>query len=114
VRANTLTASVLIEHAGDIAAIGAFAQANVLFALHPADEPAAPLAQLLAQQARTLDAGLRGASGGSLDLMSLGLLLFAGLALFQLQQGHVLAPAATLVWYALSLVMLAARESSDH
>jgi hypothetical protein len=48
-------------------------------------------------------------SGGNLDLASVGFLTLVGAAVLQLQRGHVLGPASTLLWYASGLLLMSRR-----
>jgi hypothetical protein len=99
---NPATASVLIEHEGPFEVVAGHAEQAQLFRLAqltPAIVPGRVHAQ---HNLRRLDDELTRASGGEVDLATLifaALLVMAGV---QLLRGQVLAPAATLVWYALA------------
>jgi hypothetical protein len=113
VEVNAITASALIVHDTDLASLAAWAETNALFALREDAANAPTLALSLARQGEVLDTALRTGSGGTLDLASLGFALLMGLALFQMTQGEVLAPAATLAWYAVTLLIMRARPATD-
>jgi hypothetical protein len=99
--ANPLTASLLILHDGPFEVVAAFAEGRQLFRLG-----GAPSSKTLKAQAA---AGLQEASrnlelvsGGELDLDGLLLLGMTGLAIHQAIEGNIMAPAVTLMWYALN------------
>jgi hypothetical protein len=103
---NPVTGSVLLEPAVDLAALVAFTQAQQLFQLAQAPVLMAPLTQQVAERLSALNGELRRFSGGGIDLGSLGFLGLATLAAVQLQRGHVLGPASTLLWYAAGLLRM--------
>jgi hypothetical protein len=63
------------------------------------------LAESVARKAQRLDGVLRRVTGGQLDVRALAFLALAGGALYQLLRGQILAPAATLGWYAAALLV---------
>jgi hypothetical protein len=105
VRDNPTTASVLILHADtDLEAIRTAIAKQALFEFDEAPNHAALSIEKVKQNFRVLDQGLRGASANELDsrLAIFLALVFAGL--WQLRKGQILAPAATLFWYAWQLI----------
>jgi hypothetical protein len=101
------TGSLLVLHAPATRAadIDAYAERHGLFSL--TDRPAAPrrtLRQHASGGVDVLDRGLSAASGGVIDLASAVLLVLLVLAARQAARGQVLAPAFTLLWYALELI----------
>lgn len=104
--ANPVTGSVLLEPAIDLAALVAFTQAQQLFQLAPLPVLMAPLTQQVAERFSALNGELRKLSGGGIDLGSLGFIGLATLTAIQLQRGHVLGPASTLLWAAIGLLRM--------
>jgi hypothetical protein len=102
---NPVTASVLLEPGIDLAALGAFTQAQQLFQLAERPVLLAPLTQQVAERLADLNGELRRLSGGGLDLGALGFLGLVTLAAVQWQRGHVLGPASTLLWSATGLLL---------
>jgi hypothetical protein len=74
-----------------------------------------PLTQQVAEHFGVLNGELRRLSGGGIDLGALGLIGLVTLAAVQLQRGHVLGPASTLLWAAVGLLRMspAARDHSS-
>ena len=101
---NPVTGSVLLEPAIDLAALVTFTQAQQLFQLAERPVLMAPLTQQVAERFGILNGELRRLSGGGVDLGSLGFIGLVTLAAVQLQRGHVLGPASTLLWSAISLL----------
>jgi len=108
---NPAAASVLICHTAEtqLGNITDFAQANALFTVaEPPEEsvpkPQLPIATLTSVKLGRLDESLMDFSQGRLDGRSLVLLALIGLAAHQIIQGKVMAPATTLLWYALELL----------
>ncbi len=94
VEINPLTGSVLVIHAAESAAVTRYAEQHGLFRLgggHNSDAGCA-------------DPFDPSADKPAADVLSLLPPLFIGLGVYQLLQGNVLAPAATLFWYAFSLL----------
>jgi hypothetical protein len=103
---NPVTGSVLLEPANDLAALVAFTQAQQLFQLAPAPALMPPLTHQVAERFGILNGELRKFSGGGIDFGALGFLGLVTLATVQLQRGHVLGPASTLLWSAISLLRI--------
>src|SRR4030065_445161 len=104
--ANPVTGSVLLELAIDLAALVSFTQAQQLFQLAQTPALMAPLTQQVAEHFADLNGELRRFSGGGIDLGALGFIGMVTLAAVQLQRGHVLGPASTLLWYAAGLLRM--------
>jgi hypothetical protein len=99
---NALTGSVLVEHSLPLETLAGHAERAGLFrlaGLTPAIVPGRVLAQ---RNLRRLDQELTLATEGEVDLATLTLAGLLAMAAVQLIRGQVLAPAATLVWYALA------------
>lgn len=100
VAANSLTETVLLAFDGPFEAIVAEAEARQLFRLA---EPS-PYPPLRARVAEGMDAAsrnLEAVSAGEVDLDGLLVLGLAGLAIHQAIEGNIMAPAVSLLWYAL-------------
>jgi hypothetical protein len=97
---NPSTASVLMRHPKNLALEPAldFAQREGLFCR--AGEGQARLRQSARNEVRRIDSQLRQLTAGEVDLAGAAFATLAGCALYQLLRGEVLAPAATLLWYA--------------
>jgi len=63
--------------------------------------PVTPVAESVAATLAGLDREVRARAAGALDLWSVAFFVLLALALRQVVKGHVLAPAATLLWYAI-------------
>lgn len=104
IQCNPATASVLIGHTlTDIEPLERFAEERGLFRLAGTTPRLPPVWEMAGQGLRQVDRTLSGASGGAVDFKSLLFLLLLGLAGRQAANGHLLGPAATLVWYAMQL-----------
>lgn len=104
VSTNAVTGSVLIDHSADFDAIAAFGQSQGLFRIgQPAAAAHTPAGR--AQQGfAAMDRVLTRMTAGDLDARSALLLTLVALAAVQAARGHILGPASTLLWAALSLV----------
>ena len=109
---NPLAASILICHTpeNDFKRIADFAKSQGLFTL-ASEEDIAPLqifhpslAAATALRMSRANGKLRQVSQGRLDGRSLLFFSLVGLAAHQATQGRIMAPAASLLWYALSLL----------
>lgn len=113
VESNPLTASLLIYHNGAQADLLRFAAEQQLFQL------AAPLpgqAQVLTAAGDQLDRAdqmVRRLTQGAFDLQALLFVGLLGAAVIQLFRGRVLAPAATLLSYAATILMLQRNQRSS-
>jgi hypothetical protein len=110
-RVNPATASVLLLDPRGVAldSIRSHAHDHGLFDIPSTARP--HLADSVLQGARQLDQGLRRASGEELDLRALAFLALLGGALYQALRGDILAPAATLGWYAAAVLAIPPRVS---
>jgi hypothetical protein len=111
VEVNPVTASILV-HFSDPAALvhAAINGNNTLFQIvYPEQQEhgsAPPLLARLQGTAAAADSSLRQWTGGSIDLRTAILAAFLVGGLQQLVQGNVAAPAATLLWYAATVLGL--------
>lgn len=110
---NPPAASILICHRTDIAfhVIAEFAETKRLFSLTEKPEdyvpitiPNLPIATLTSVGLNRIDEALLGFSQGRLDGRSLLFLALIGLGIHQFTRGNIMAPAASLLWYALELL----------
>jgi hypothetical protein len=100
VSGTAATGSLLIRHSAPIADVAAFALAGGLFTLPRTEVTLPPLADEVVARVRQADQALSAASAGEFNLGSLLFTLLLGLAVWQLLQGRVLAPALSLLWWA--------------
>ncbi|MGZ4998324.1 MAG: HMA2 domain-containing protein [Methylobacter sp.] len=109
---NPTAASVLICHDGTEAQFGnisEFAQRNGLFSITERLEetfssPPLPIAVLTATGLNRFDESLMDLSQGRIDSRSLFMLTLTGLAIHQITRGNIMAPASSLLWYAIELL----------
>ncbi|WP_031432449.1 HMA2 domain-containing protein [Methylomarinum vadi] len=110
---NPPAASVLISHRDDISFqhIVEFAENNGLFRLtekpedyEPLTLPNLPIATLSSIGLDRVDDSLLNLSKNRLDNRSVLFLTLIGLAIHQIARGNIMAPAASLLWYALELL----------
>lgn len=102
VTANPETGSVLLEgDAVDPAAVGAFGQTHALFSLAQRPQKPSGIAERIGRSIGGVNAGVRSASAGELDLPSLVFVLLLISGAFQLLRGNFSAPPwYTAFWYA--------------
>ncbi|TVR82486.1 MAG: hypothetical protein EA405_06845 [Rhodospirillales bacterium] len=110
VAVNPVTASVLVEHRGDLAALSRFAERQGLFAVPAGPEPTVPVAGRIRRELTDVDERLRLIAGGALDLWSATSLVFIVLAVVQLARGNYMGPATTLIWAGVSAMRQARTE----
>lgn len=114
VETNPLTAGLLLRHDAPLEEIGAFAEAQELFALSRELAAFVPLARRLLDIGRAIDRALLDATHGKLNATEASLLAVLALAFYQLWRGNILPPASPLFGYALSILAVAlARRSSE-
>ena len=104
---NPTTGSLLVLHNADLEGIGDFAEEQGLFRLATLYPPTTvPVMYWVSESLKELDRGLKVLSGESIDLTGLIFLVLVGLAIHQALQGNLMAPAVTLVWYALATLQI--------
>jgi len=103
---NPITGSLIVRHAVSFEEVVSYAQAQQLFQLTDSP-PATRLRARVAQGLEETSRNLEKVSGGEVDLDGLLIMGLTGLAIHQAIEGNIMAPAVTLIWYALS----AARET---
>lgn len=104
VAANPVTGTLLIEHGQPFDEIAAFAEARGLFQIQAARADAHTPAMQAAVGLAAMDNALKRFTEGDLNARSVILLTLIALAGVQAARGHILGPASTLLWAALSLV----------
>jgi Heavy metal associated domain 2 len=110
IESNPVTGSIVLSPAIDVTPLAQHAERAGLFVLTTdADATTVPLATGLARGFQGLNSQIRTLSGDNLDLASVGFLALVGAAVVQLQRGHVLGPASTLLWYASGLLLMSRR-----
>jgi hypothetical protein len=104
VEANPLTGSLLIHHEGSLERLLEQLAARGFVRVESSEPREIPLPRRLAERTAALDAGLRRATAGELDLKGAALLGLLGLALVQAARGQFAGPAVSLLWYASNFV----------
>lgn len=106
VQYNPVTGSVLALHHGDPAALARAAEAEGLFRL-AADTPKSHgVTERVAERFQSLNRQLKFLSRGELDLPGLLFLGLIAMAVEAIRREQIIAPASTLLWYALSVVIM--------
>jgi hypothetical protein len=106
VQANPVTGSVLVLHDElAYADLSARLDETGLFTLTQAPEPHAPGLAPVTSGFALVDRLLTEHSGGSADLRTLLFIVLLTLAIGQMLRGQVMAPAISLLWYALDLAL---------
>jgi hypothetical protein len=103
VDANPLTAGLLIHHDGPLERLLDELAGRGLVRVESLEPREVPLPRRLGERLAVVDAGLRRATAGELDLRAAAVLALLGLALVQAARGQLVGPAASLLWYASSL-----------
>lgn len=105
IEANPDTGSILIMPGIDPSRVAAHAESAGLFRLGSASAAVRPITEGLAAGFRDVNGALKSITGGHVDLASAAFVALIGAAAVQLQKGHVLGPASTLLWYASGLLL---------
>jgi hypothetical protein len=106
VEINPVTGSVLFLHTVDAGTIAAFARENNLFSLVELKPAPALFRRNMSDAFRGVSAGVRGISGGELDLWGTSVLVLLGAGVYQIAQGNFIAPAwYTAFWYAFNIFL---------
>jgi hypothetical protein len=108
---NPSTGSVLLMNQEGIALdrISGYARDKQLFRL---GSPG-PMMQTMMDNVRRLDGAIRSLAGEEIDLASVGFVTLGAMGLYQLARGQILAPAVTVLWYAASVLLIAAQKSPE-
>jgi len=113
VETNPLTASLLIYHNGAQADLLRFAAEQQLFQLAAEFPVQAQVLSAAGDQLDQADQMVRRLTQGAFDLQALLFVGLLGAAVIQLFRGRVLAPAATLLSYAATILMLQRSQRSS-
>lgn len=98
---NSQTAGVLIEHAGlELAELQNYADEQGLFRLEPGDVPKPAVFDHAVARLRGLNRQVSESTGQHFDLRGAVFVLLIMLGLRELMRGNLMAPAASLFWYA--------------
>jgi hypothetical protein len=111
VEVGTQTGSLLLLHVPDQDPEPAL-RALGLWCFDDAPPPEEPPLQSLKEIASSLERELRGLTPGAPDLRTMLFLSLGALAMAQVARGQVMAPAVSLFWYALDLLMQSTRAGS--
>jgi hypothetical protein len=103
VEVNHRTGSVLVLHDPDVPLL---AMSEAVGLRLETDTGTRPIVEQVGGGLQQIDTALRSVAGGQLDLRGVALIGLLGFGLYQLARGEVLAPAATLFWYAFALTQL--------
>jgi hypothetical protein len=105
VRVNHVTGSILLLH-DDISLqqLREHAAAEQLFTLEQQSLPNPTVVERFAAGLNGLDRGLRGVTANNVDVRTVVLAGLAGMAVRQIQQGQVMVPAVSLLWYAYQML----------
>jgi hypothetical protein len=108
VTTQPLTASVLIiyDKSFDLAEVTALAEQAELFVLSPKKARFATITEVATLRLRTMDDQMRDLTGGLMDLRSLLFVMLLAMAIRQLLRGNIMAPALTLIAFALQVLNL--------
>lgn len=108
---NPPAASILICHGAEthFVNIAEFAQDNGLFMITEQPEeiisiPRMPIATLTSTGLKSFDESLMDFTRGRVDSRSFFVLALTGLAIHQITKGNLMAPASSLLWYAIELL----------
>lgn len=102
VSANPLTATLLLRHVGEFELVGRHIKEQGILAIEA--QRVVSLHKRAASNLEQVDRNLRLVAGEGVDLNSVLLVGLSGFAIHQALNGNLLAPAATLAWYALALM----------
>ena len=106
VEANHLTGSILIMHKSDTETIGRYALTNNLFVLKELNSSPAGLQRRVTKAFKGIDAQIKTASGGEIDIAGMAFLVLLGFGIYQISLGNVAAlPWYGAFWYALNIFL---------
>jgi hypothetical protein len=100
--ANPRTASVLMYHGIELTSIASRAAEEGLFRVEDPPSRNVPIARQVTDGLKGIDEGFAFVSSGLFDLKSVVLVALVGMGIYQIRKGDLLAPAASLLWYALN------------
>ena len=104
---NYMTESLLVEHpAMKLMQLQQYAKKRQLFSLDDLEYRSKAVWEKASLGLEAIDSKLTGITKGDVDFRSVVFLVLLVLAVRQLFRGQILAPAATLFWYALELLII--------
>ncbi len=109
IEVNPLTGSILVRHTLDmknldINTIAQYTEINGLFMLKLPAAGQTPASLKLGETFSHMNTKIKSFTGGEIDVSTLAILGFLGVAIFQMRRGHVMIPAITALWYAATLL----------
>lgn len=109
IEVNPLTGSILVLHALDIKnleinTIAQYTEINGLFRLKLPASGQTPTSLKLGETFSHMNTKVKSFTGGEIDISTLAILGFLGVAIFQMKRGHVMIPGITALWYAATLL----------
>lgn len=107
VQVSPLTGGLLLHHTGSAAALVQAATDSGLFRIDSLEPNRPPIGREVMTRLGSLNEALSAVFGRPVDIWSVAFIAFSGLALLQLARGRVMAPAITMVWYAVSAALYA-------
>lgn len=103
---NPVTGSLLFIHSSDMRAIAEHAMANNLFILRGLDSFPAGLQQRVSGTFKGINARLKTATGGEIDMGGLAFLVLLGIGAYQISMGNLTAlPWYAAFWYAFNIFL---------
>lgn len=103
---NPATASIVINHRGELAQVAQFAASANIFVLSQLSPLGDSALRGASDGLRNINSAVQGLTNGKLDAPSLVYAGLIGLALIQALRGQVVGPATTLLWNALTMIQL--------
>jgi hypothetical protein len=111
VKANAVTAGVLLLHDADIKGISKFAEENRLFKVQSLGSERTLLVNRIRKSFEDLNKRTMDLTGGELDITSAVFVSLVSVGIYQIARGNFFAPAwYTSLWYAVNMVF----RSSDN
>ncbi|MEA3386491.1 MAG: hypothetical protein U9Q89_08640 [Thermodesulfobacteriota bacterium] len=108
VKANAVTASVLLLHNVDINSIAKFAEENRLFKVQSLGSERTLLVNRIRNSFEDLNRRTKNLTGGELDIASAVFVSLVSISIYQIARGNFFAPAwYTSLWYAVNMVFRA-------
>ena len=110
VKANAVTAGVLLLHNVDINSISKFAEENRLFKVQSLGSERTLLVNRIRNSFEDLNRRTKNLTGGELDIASTAFVSLLSFSIYQIAKGNFFAPAwYTSLWYAVNMIF----KSSD-
>jgi hypothetical protein len=114
VEVNTATGSALFHQVGDLHGLAERARGLDLFDLRIPVAAPATLSARITEGFRDLDRGIKGFTGGEIDIPALAFLGLSGLGIYQIGRGNFMAiPWYAAFWYALNIFLKSDRGTKE-